>query len=73
MDVKNKELPALLKVLCTNNKMDFSQGIPDEWYIEGNNLFLVQNIDDKEEVAGFALGNLHKYILDNKWLKKNTD
>lgn len=73
LDVKNKELPALLKVLCTNNKMDFSQGIPDEWYIEGNNLFLVQNIDDKEEVAGFALGNLHKYILDNKWLKKNTD
>ena len=72
LDVKNKELPALLKVLCTNNKMDFSQGIPDEWYIEGNNLFLVQNIDDKEEVAGFALGNLHKYILDNKWLKKNT-
>lgn len=73
LDVKNKELPALLKVLCTNNKMDFSKGIPDEWYIEGNNLFLVQNIDDKEEVAGFALGNLHKYILDNKWLKKNTD
>lgn len=73
LDVKNKELPALLKVLCTNNKMDFSQGIPDEWYIEGYNLFLVQNIDDKEEVAGFALGNLHKYILDNKWLKKNTD
>lgn len=73
LDVKNKELPALLKVLCTNNKMDFSQGITDEWYIEGNNLFLVQNIDDKEEVAGFALGNLHKYILDNKWLKKNTD
>lgn len=73
LDVKNKELPALLKVLCTNNKMDFSKGIPNEWYIEGNNLFLVQNIDDKEEVAGFALGNLHKYILDNKWLKKNTD
>ena len=49
--------------------MVFAEGRQYDWSIEGNNLFLIQNIDGKEEVAGFAIANLHKYILDKKWLK----
>ena len=47
--------------------------LPAEWYIEGKNLFLQQRICGKDELAGFALGNLHKFVLDKRWLEKNSD
>lgn len=65
------DLRPLLNLLCTNKNMDFTEGISKEWYIEGNNLFLMQNICGKDEVAGFALGNLHKFLLDKKWLQQS--
>lgn len=33
----------------------------------------MQNICGQDEVAGFALGNLHKFVLDKRWLEKNSD
>lgn len=69
IDINNHEVQKLLRVLSTNDKIVFAKGIQYEWSIEGNNLFLIQNIDGKEEIAGFAIGNLQKYILDKKWLK----
>lgn len=69
IDVNNKDLYPLLQILCTNKKIIFQKEVFTEWYIEGNNLFLIKNVDGREEIAGFALANLHKYILDKKWLK----
>ncbi len=68
LQTQDADLYALLNLLSTNKKMDFSAGLPEEWYIEGRNLFLLQRIDDANEVAGFALGNLHKFLKDKKWL-----
>lgn len=67
LHVDDKDLLALLKVLCTNKTMSWDS-LPREWYIEGKNLFLMERVDGKDEVAGFALGNLHKFLKDKKWL-----
>ena len=72
LNTGDADLLPLLNLLCTNKNMDFTEGLPKEWYIEGGNLFLLQNICGKEEVAGFALGNLHKFLRDKKWLQKLT-
>lgn len=71
LNFDDPDLLPLLNLLCTNKNMDFTEGLPSEWYIEGANLFLMQNICGKDEVAGFALGNLHKFLLDKKWLQQN--
>lgn len=70
LDTKNPDLRPLLNLLCTNKNMSFTEGLPDEWYLEGGNLFLVQRICGQDEIAGFALGNLHKFLLDKKWLQQ---
>lgn len=69
LNFADPDLRQLLNLLCTNKNMDFTEGVPSEWYIEGKNLFLMQNICGNDEVAGFALGNLHKFLLDKKWLQ----
>lgn len=71
LNFSDPDLRPLLNLLCTNKNMDFTEGVPGEWYIEGKNLFLMQNICGNDEVAGFALGNLHKFLLDKKWLQQN--
>lgn len=73
LNAKDRDLLPLLNLLCTNENMQFESALPTEWYIEGNNLFLLQSVEGKDEVAGFALGNLHKYILDASWLEEKTD
>jgi hypothetical protein len=73
LNAKDRDLLPLLNLLCTNENMHFESALPTEWYIEGNNLFLLQSVEGKDEVAGFALGNLHKYILDASWLEEKTD
>ncbi|MGM9568637.1 MAG: hypothetical protein ACI3XC_00995 [Phascolarctobacterium sp.] len=73
LNTKDPDLIPLLRLLCTNKSMMLEQKLPSEWYIEGKNLFLLQRICGKDEVAGFALGNLHKFVLDKKWLEKNSD
>ena len=58
----------LLNVLNTNKKVSI-KALPDEWYIEGRNLFLISIVDTREEISGFDLGNLHKFILNKQILK----
>lgn len=70
LNYKDPDLMPLLRLLCTNKNMMLEYQPPAEWYIEGKNLFLMQNICGQDEVAGFALGNLHKFILDKRWLEK---
>lgn len=71
LDIKNPDLVPLLELLSSNRSMMF-EGVPREWYIEGENLFFVQNICGQEEVSGYNLGNLHKYLLDKKWLSRKA-
>ena len=75
LNVKDKDLLPLLNVLNTNKNVVYKDKLPDEWYIEGDNLFLMQRIDGVDQVSGFALGNLHKFLLKNELLnsKKLTD
>ena len=73
LNYKDPDLMPLLRLLCTNKNMMLEYQPPAEWYIEGKNLFLMQNICGLDEVAGFALGNLHKFVLDKRWLEKNSD
>lgn len=68
LNEKDKDLIPLLNVLNTNKKLTFNK-LPDEWYIEGHNLFLLSAAGVREEVAGFDLGNLHKFILDKQILE----
>ena len=73
LNYKDPDLMLLLRLLCTNKNMMLEYQPHAEWYIEGKNLFLMQNICGQDEVAGFALGNLHKFVLDKRWLEKNSD
>ena len=73
LNYKDPDLMPLLRLLCTNKNMMLEYQPPAEWYIEGKNLFLMQNICGQDEVAGFALGNLHKFVSDKRWLEKNSD
>lgn len=63
LNVKDKDLLPLINLLNTNKKVVYKDRLPDEWYIEGDNLFLMQRIDGVDQVSGFALGNLHKFLL----------
>ena len=72
-DIKQKDLLKLLTLLNNNKKIDFAKGLPKEWYIKEDKLFFLEIVDGKEEVAGFALGNLHKFIKPQKWIGKNSD
>lgn len=68
LNTKDKDLLPLLNVLCTNKKIRFTK-LPKEWYIEGRNLFLLPEVKGQEEIAGFDLGNLHKFIVNKELLQ----
>lgn len=70
LNVKDKDLLPLLNVLNTNKAVKYAQ-LPEEWYVEDDNLFLMQNVAGQDEVSGFALGNLHKFMLDKKIFSKD--
>ena len=72
-DVQNPDFIALLNLLNGNKKLHFTSELPEEWYIQGDKFFLIQIDGDKEEVAGFALGNFHSFLLPQPWFHKNTD
>lgn len=72
LNTQDPDLLPLLRLL-NNNKNIMIERLPAEWYIEGKNLFLQQRICGQDEVAGFALGNLHKFVLDKRWFEKNSD
>ena len=68
LNTQDKDLLPLLNVLCTNKQIHFTK-LPEEWYIEGENLFLLPEVQGREEIAGFNLGNLHKFILNKQMLQ----
>lgn len=68
LNTQDKDLLPLLNVLNTNKKVSIKD-LPDEWYIEGRNLFLISIMDTHEEISGFDLGNLHKFILNKQILE----
>lgn len=70
LNAKDKDLLPLLNVLNTNKAVKYTQ-LPEEWYVEEDNLFLMQNVAGQDEVSGFALGNLHKFMLDKKIFSKD--
>lgn len=70
LNAKDKDLLPLLNVLNTNKAVKYTQ-LPEEWYVEDDNLFLMQNVAGQDEVSGFALGNLHKFMLDKKIFSKD--
>ena len=73
LDTKQKDLFKLLNLLNNNKKLDFTKALPKEWYIKEDKLFFLEVVSGKEEVSGFALGNLHKFIKPQKWIGKNSD
>ena len=73
LNTQDPDMLPLLPLLNNNKNVMIEQRLPAEWYIEGNNLFLQQRICGKDELAGFALGNLHKFIKDKAWLEKKSD
>ncbi len=70
LDTKKKGLRKLLNELCTNKKMNFDKGVPQEWYLKEDNIFFIQHVDGKDEVAGFALGNLQKFLKKQPWITR---
>lgn len=62
LKVKDKQLIPLLNLLNKNSKLTFDKNLTDEWYIIGEKLFLVKNIDGIDEVAVFELADLHKFV-----------
>ena len=70
LNTKDQDLLPLLNVLNTNKTVKYTQ-LPAEWYVEGDNLFLLQNVDGQDEASGFALGNLHKFIRAKKIFSKD--
>ena len=73
LDTKQKDLYKLLDLLNNNKNIDFTNGLPKEWYIKEDKIFFLENVSGKEEVSGFALGNLHKFIKAQNWIAKKSD
>lgn len=69
LDSNAKDLLPLLNLLNTNEKV-YYEALPDEWYIEDDKLYLLRNIDGVDQVSGYALGNLHKFLLRPEILTK---
>ena len=72
LDTSQKDLLPLLNLLNTNKNVEFTEGLPREWYVEGDKLFLLLNICGREEVSGFALGNLHKFIKNSELISNKN-
>lgn len=73
LDTKQADLYKLLTLLNNNKNLDFSESLPKEWYIKEDKIFFLENVCGKEEVSGFALGNLHKFIKKQHWISKQSD
>lgn len=68
LNTEDKDLLPLLDLLNTNKNIEFKEGLPSEWYLSDGKLYLVLDVCGEEEVAGYALGNLHKFVKNKKWL-----
>lgn len=68
LQADNPDLLPLLNLLNTNKNVEFTEGLPSEWYLADKKLCLIVNVCGQEEVSCYAIGNLHKYLKDKKWL-----
>ncbi len=68
LNAGDRDLLPLLDLLNTNENIEFTEGLPEEWYLIDGKLYLIVNVCGEEQAAGYAIGNLHKYIKDKKWL-----
>jgi len=76
LNIKSKDLIELLNVLNKNEKITWDNSLTTEWYMRDDKLFLMKNINGIDEVSGFALPNLRKYIIDKRFMsdeKKQDD
>ncbi len=73
LNAKDRDLLPLLNVLNTNKNVVYKDALPEEWYIEGDNLFLMQRVAGADQVSGFAIGNLHKFLLKKELLPQKAD
>ncbi len=65
---EDPDLLPLLNLLNTNDKIEFTEELPAEWYLADKKLCLIVNICGQDEVSCYAIGNLHKFLRDKKWL-----
>lgn len=73
LNYKDKRLLPKLRELCQNKQMLLEGQPPAEWYLQGEKLYLTQNICGKNEVASFALVDLQDFVLDKKLLKSHKN
>ena len=72
LNTKDKGLVELLNVLNTNPKLTWDATLTDEWYIRNDTLYLMKNVDGTDEVSGFELEHLQKYIVDADFLTEKA-
>ncbi len=72
LDTKQPDLIKLLNLLNANKNVQINTPLPDEWCIDDDKLLLFQTVNGKEEISGFALGNLHKFIKSRKFIKNKN-
>lgn len=72
LDTKQPDLIKLLNLLNANKNVQITTPLPDEWCINDDKLLLFHTVDGKEEISGFALGNLHKFIKSRELIKNKN-
>lgn len=68
LDVKSKGLLELLQVLNNNQNITWDKKLTKEWYMRNDNLYLMKNVKGTDEVSGYDMNNLKKYIKDPHFL-----
>ncbi len=72
LDTKQPDLIKLLNLLNANKNVQITIPLPDEWCIDDDKLLLFQTVNGKEEISGFALGTLHKFLKSRKFMKNKN-
>ncbi len=70
-DLKHPDFIPLLNLLSSNSKVKFQTELPEKWFMEDDKFFLVAEHDGKEEVTGYTLNNLFKFVKMQDLLKKS--
>lgn len=69
LDVKNKDLLPLLQLLRSNKNSDFTKELPKLWYIENDELYMLQQVNGQYIGSVFDLEVLKKYVVKRDLLK----
>ena len=70
---KDEQFIKLLNTLNGNKRVVFDKNLPDEWYIAGNKLHLIQKLDGAEYRTSFELKNIQKFIKHKPLLEGISD